>query len=329
MNREIESLAEPIPGGKPCGQDLEDTQPLAAFDAYRIFGNDVPLGEKTDWREVREKALEALSTSRDLRLLSHLAAAALRTEGLSSFFSTLSVADRWLKEYWEDVYPRVDDDALLRKNALNCFADRMAIVDALRRVPVVSHRQLGAFSLRHLDIAAGRQAAGESDSNAPNEAQINATLEGTPVEEIANLSALTTEATAALRSIAASMQTHAGFESSPDFDPLLSQLSRLEKLLRDHLATRVNGEALDDSGAAEAGGQVAAVGNIKTRQDAVRALDAVATFFRRNEPSSPVPLLLDRAKRLVSKNFLEVLEDIAPDSMTQAKLIGGIKGDEN
>jgi type VI secretion system protein ImpA len=71
-----------------------------------------------------------------------------------------------------------------------------------------------------------------------------------------------------------------------------------------------------------------AVGNIKSRQDAIRALDAAAAFFRKNEPSSPVPLLIDRAKRLVSKSFLEVLEDIAPDSMTQAKLIGGIKGDE-
>jgi type VI secretion system protein ImpA len=50
-------------------------------------------------------------------------------------------------------------------------------------------------------------------------------------------------------------------------------------------------------------------------------------FFRKNEPSSPVPLLLDRAKRLVSKSFLEVLEDIAPDTLTEVKKIGGIKSD--
>ena len=41
-----------------------------------------------------------------------------------------------------------------------------------------------------------------------------------------------------------------------------------------------------------------------------------------------MPLLLDRAKRLVSKSFLEVLEDIAPESLAQVRLIGGIKGDE-
>jgi type VI secretion system protein ImpA len=38
-------------------------------------------------------------------------------------------------------------------------------------------------------------------------------------------------------------------------------------------------------------------------------------------------MLLDRAKRLVSKSFLEVLEDIAPDSLTQVRAIGGIKAD--
>ena len=57
-----------------------------------------------------------------------------------------------------------------------------------------------------------------------------------------------------------------------------------------------------------------AVGVVKSRQDAIRALDAVAEFFRRTEPSSPIPLFLERAKRLVSKDFLEVLADIAPEA---------------
>jgi len=68
-----------------------------------------------------------------------------------------------------------------------------------------------------------------------------------------------------------------------------------------------------------------AVTDIRTRQDAVRAIDAIAAFFRSHEPSSPVPIFLERAKRLVSKSFMEVLEDIAPDSLSQARMIGGIK----
>jgi type VI secretion system protein ImpA len=56
-------------------------------------------------------------------------------------------------------------------------------------------------------------------------------------------------------------------------------------------------------------------------------LDAVTEFFRRNEPSSPVPLFVERAKRLVAKDFLEVLADMAPDALAQAKRAGGIKDD--
>ena len=70
------------------------------------------------------------------------------------------------------------------------------------------------------------------------------------------------------------------------------------------------------------------VGAIRSRQDAIRALDAVAQFFRQNEPSSPIPLFLERAKRLVSKDFLEVLADIAPEAIPQARAAGGLKQGE-
>ena len=51
----------------------------------------------------------------------------------------------------------------------------------------------------------------------------------------------------------------------------------------------------------------------------------MADFFRRHEPSSPVPLFVDRAKRLVSKDFLEVLADVAPDALASARSAGGLK----
>ncbi len=66
-------------------------------------------------------------------------------------------------------------------------------------------------------------------------------------------------------------------------------------------------------------------GVINSRADAIRALDAVAEYFRRNEPSSPIPLFVERAKRLVAKDFLEVLADIAPDAVSVARSAGGLK----
>jgi type VI secretion system protein ImpA len=40
-----------------------------------------------------------------------------------------------------------------------------------------------------------------------------------------------------------------------------------------------------------------------------------------------VPLFVERAKRLIAKDFLEVLADIAPDGLDQAKRIGGVRNE--
>jgi type VI secretion system protein ImpA len=99
--------------------------------------------------------------------------------------------------------------------------------------------------------------------------------------------------------------------------------------LRTQMASHPNGGGAEmvaaDQGGQEQGPAVVAVGAIRSRQDAIRALDAAAEFFRRNEPSSPIPLFLERAKRLVAKDFLEVLADIAPDALPQAKAAGGVR----
>jgi type VI secretion system protein ImpA len=327
MAREIDSLADPISADAPCGTDLEDTQLLASFDAYRLFGRDVPLPPETPWREIRDKSMEALAQSRDLRLLAHLGAALVRMEGVSTFCSVLTLMDRWVTERWDLVFPRVTDDAVLRTNALNCFADRMAIVDGLRRAVIVSNRQLGSYSLRDLELATGELKLPDADTTSPNTAQIEAALTSTPVEELQALASAVTAAGAGLRNVVATMQSRGGFESAPDFDPLLKPLTRIEKLLAQHLPSRSAEAAEGAAGTESADGEIVASGAIRSRQDAVRAIDAAAAFFRRNEPSSPVPLLLDRAKRLVSKSFLEVLEDIAPDTLNEVKKISGVKSE--
>ena len=330
MSLEINSLLQPVAADAPCGVDLEYTQLLAAIDAYRLFGSDVPLAADTDWRALRDKTLEALAQSHDLRVLAHLAAALVRIDGLNTFCSVITVADRWLGEHWSEVFPRIDEDAILRRNALNSFADRMAIVDAVRRMPVLSHRQLGAFSLRDLELAMGQLTPVDADAKAPNLAQIEATLAGTPPPELEQLSRALQAGMGSLRNIVATMQTRGGFESAPDFDGLLRPLSRIDKLLTDHIPGSAANEPTADGASNEdtPAMSTGSVTDIKSRQDAIRALDAVCAYFRSHEPSSPVPMFLERAKRLVSKTFMEVLADIAPDSLSQAKLIGGIKNDE-
>lgn len=327
IESELASLTQPLSTEGPCGPSLEDTQLLASFDAYRLFGQSVQLPE-TDWRALKSSALEALEQSKDLRLLAHFAAASLRVDGWPGFLGSLHVASQWIKDHWDAVHPRVDEDAILRKNALACLSDRIAVIDGVRRTPIVENRQLGRFALRDIELATGKLAPGETDTTPPTEAEIMAALAALPLEELQPLELSFATALADLQAIDSAMREFGGAAASPDFDALLDALGGVRKLLREQVEAR-GGEAGAGAGEGETNGEPGAtgkaIGGIKSRQDAIRALDTVAAFFRQNEPSSPVPLLLDRARNLVGKNFMEILADLAPEGVAGAKSAGGIK----
>lgn len=318
---------------------------MTTLDSLRLFGlsksPDAPLDKdeveyKTrklpDWREVRALAQEGLNKSKDLRLLAYFGTAALRTEGLAAFFETLSVAAHWLDTSWKEVYPVVDEDAVERQSALNCLADQMAVLDRLRRTVVVESRQHGRFSLRDIDIAKGNLQPGPSEGR-PERVQIDAAFAEMSTETLAALHQGAEAALAAVTGIDAKMRDEGGPEAAPGFEALSALLARLQLVLHGYLATRpglADGDApgAPTSVAAGGAGGAAVPGVISSREDAMRALEAVAEFFRRTEPSSPVPLLVDRARRLVSKNFLEVLADIAPDAVGGVRAVGGLKEGE-
>jgi type VI secretion system protein ImpA len=337
-------LLQPITEAQPCGESLEDTELLASFDAFRLFGQARPLdapaepnekrvpkpAESPEWINIRDKALDALAKSKDLRLLAYLGTALLRTDGLPAFSETLNVASQWLDMHWSQTYPLVDEDAVLRRNALNCFADPMAIVDGIRRVPLVRSRQHGTFSLRDIDIATHQLTPGEGDVLV-DENQIQAAFASMPLPELTQLLDSVVAAVAALNKIDGTMRESAGSEAMPGFEPVTAQLGRAGQVLRAQVAAHPQNTAAPGSGdaAGEPGeGGPSLSGAVKSRQDAIRALDAVAAFFKRTEPSSPIPMFLERAKRLVSKDFLEVLADIAPEAVAQARAAGGLKREE-
>lgn len=333
MQVEASVLVSPLSEERPCGEDLDETQPLvlAAFDAYRLFGQMTPWpkDKQPDWREIRDRSLEVLAQSRDLRVLSHLAAAALHTDGLGPFRETLGAAAAWLQSWWTETYPRIDDDAILRRNALNCLADRVAVVDGLRRAPLLVHRQLGTFCIRDIEIAQGQLTpAPEEEPRDPS--QLEAALAAIELDTLQATAAQVSGAAESFRVIEATMRDQGGSEAAPDFAAPLQLLARAQVLLDAQLAARLPAAAgaTAADGADGARSDIRAPGVIGTREDAVRTLDAVAAFFRKHEPSSPVPLFIERARRLVGKDFLTVLEDVIPESVAQAKSVGGIRDAE-
>ena len=50
-----------------------------------------------------------------------------------------------------------------------------------------------------------------------------------------------------------------------------------------------------------------------TRADAAVLLDQVSMFYRSAEPSSPIPLLTERARSMLDRDFLTILKDVLPE----------------
>ncbi len=48
----------------------------------------------------------------------------------------------------------------------------------------------------------------------------------------------------------------------------------------------------------------------ETRQAATALIQAVSAFYRQSEPSSPIPMLLNRAERFLSQNFQAILTEL-------------------
>ncbi len=53
---------------------------------------------------------------------------------------------------------------------------------------------------------------------------------------------------------------------------------------------------------------------VRSRAQAIALLDQVQRFFRRAEPSSPVPMLCDRARAFAERDFMGVLREVLPKS---------------
>lgn len=91
-------------------------------------------------------------------------------------------------------------------------------------------------------------------------------------------------------------------------DPVKLPLGQLEEL---QAGSRVNDSIGEDSEPeANGSGQSNNEFKVHTRQDALAHLKAVESFYRAAEPSSPIPMLIEHARQLASKDFLSLIAEL-------------------
>ena len=324
-----QELLEPIAGDNPAGADLRYEPLYDEVKFARTEDDDIPAGEwqrerkLADYGKVIELTTDALANrTKDLQLAAWLSEALLREEGFAGFHKGLEVIRGLLVEFWDDVYPEIEDgDAEFRAMPLEWIAGYLDV--AIKSVPLNAR----GHSLLDYQDAQALGYESEDDSYDQKQARAAAIEEGklTPEEFDQGFNATPKpwykELLAGIEACLASISAlnDEGDERFGDVAPSYSGLvSSIEEVKRvagklldkkleedpdppeeeeptstlEHDGT-IPAEGADAAGALATGAPVA----LASSADAALRVAEAARFLRSQDPQDPVPYALLRSLR--------------------------------
>lgn len=342
---DVDALLLEIDPDAQCGPNLEYDPDFVGLEQEALgkpevqYGDTITPAVPPDWKQIRRLAGSLFERSRDLRLAVHLLRANLALSGTEGLADGLTLIERLLAERWDSVHPELDpDDDLdptLRINSLAVLADTGSMLRDLKDAPLVVLPGLGPLTMKMLDIANGEMALPEGQEKIAI-GSIESALADVSPEQLAISVALLARALASAVNIEVILVRQVGSSQALNLDGLTRPLRKAH----DFLARQQQGagdssdapaaEADDagDVGAAPRAPRAGISGEIASRDDVVKMLDKLVQYYSRHEPSSPIPILLERAKRLVPMNFFEIMKDLAPEGIAQLTVIRGPDGSE-
>lgn len=347
---DTDEFLQEIDSEEPCGPNLEYDPDFVELETAIVgkpevqYGDTITPAVPPEWKLIKKLAQDLLGRSRDLRLAVPFSRSLMALSGMQGFADGLLLIKRLLEERWDSVHPQLDpddgDDPMLRINSLASLMDLVTTIRELKETAIIVLPGLGPLSLRDLEIANGEVPAAEDQPKMSISSITSALLD---VEE-ARLQAALDAATLAYEcavGIEDGLAAQVGRSQALNMSVLTKNLKRAKDFLAENMAQRnggvvagaeseqgsgdaAGGAVSSGGGGAVGGGRAAPIsGEIASREDVSRMIDKICVYYEKYEPSSPVPLVLQRAKRLVTKNFMEIMEDLAPDGINQVTVISG------
>jgi type VI secretion system protein ImpA len=240
--------------------------------------------------------------------------------GLVGAVDGLRLVQGLVERHWEHLHPPLDasdnNDPTARVMALTALADPVTGLADLRAASLTGKR--GAPTVRDIELAlgAGDPMPGES---VPTEVGI---LEGVAASlaDATELGPVMQGGYEAAQSLASSLERHMR-RARPRFRGAQEMPAASRRPRRKAVGDASVGEDAANTSAPTA----RTAGTISSRDDANRALERVCEWIERNEPSNPAPLLIRRAQRLMSKTFIDIIRDLAPDGLKEVEKLAGIE----
>lgn len=323
----LDELLSPASEEPPCGANLEyderyyEIERAATRTAPQDFGGHHTEAQEPKWPAVVDLSKTFLGHSKDLRVAVYLARGLVQTSGVPGLAAGVQLIHGLLDRYWDGVHPALEEggDATMRLSALSALSSLDAFLSDLRDAEVVNSGVLGRLRVRDIETALGRLPP-VNGAAVPALAQLHAEI-GAAIQQGNGSRDALREALSSLGTIQKLLTEKVGHDRAPDFKSLTDLLSAVKKVCDEAAGDEVTDEAADAGGSAPGAGL--ASGQIRSREDAIRMLDRVCEYLERHEPANPAPLLIRRAQRLMTKNFLDIVKDLLPDSVSTVETLAG------
>lgn len=281
--------------------------------------------ESVDWRELRESIEELSGKTKDLYLAIAYARCGFPLRDPDLVQRGLEFAAGLLEGQWETLNPNPfseDSEYTDSSRPLICeaLADRGGFGIPLHELPVINEDRF--------QVTGGQLwEADEHGAAAESYPEVMGAFDQLDDDRKNEISEMLDSYASSIDRIEAALKER-GEGEVPDFGTTRDYLGMVRTAFG-KLSGLGGGDAEEGEGAGEgaldgAGGAddgPAIGGAVRSRDDVIKALNAIEQYYARAEPGHPVKVSLARLRGWVHKDFMEILKDIAPDSVREAESV--------
>ncbi len=328
----VRDIENPFEEGAPCGENIRNNTYMReiyyrikdARNQARAAERGISPGENISlsplWTDVSNLGLQITSSkSKDLEVLAWLAEAELRLRGFEGLRDVYQGIASLLDKHWEKFHSIGADDLeerLAPLSGLNGIGGEGTIIQAVRLSPLIPGMKFGQFSLWDFQL-----------SQRPNEVKrreelSQAALQVGPAAMISHLG-MVDGCIAAFDRLVSILNERCG-QMAPPSSNTRNVLQEAALALRSLAGIESSQTEVQPEPPQEGAGEPAQVRprplsaeQISSREEAFELLLAVARYFCRTEPHSPISMSIETLVRRGRMDFSELLAELLPEQQAR------------
>ena len=344
----LDQLLAPISDDNGAGEDIRENasqdspyytikdarNSARAAERNNMFDSDTSEAD-SQWRKILELAPDILQNqAKDIEIASWYTEALIRQYGYPGLRDGFKLIKGLIEQYWDNLYPLPDEDGIETRVAsltgLNGEGSEGVLITPIRNVYITEGSEPGPFNFwkyqqvleveKIIDEEAKKEKA---DKLGFSMEDVDRAVSDSSDSFYLDLCDDLNDAISTYREVGTLLDEHCGINDSPPTSNIINMLEDCLgavkhigkfKLPEPESDDETHSEGSTESTGEKSGGSGSVSGPIKNRADAFKKLMEISEFFRKTEPHSPIPYILERAVKWGDMPLESLIRELIPDS---------------